>query len=360
MLALPLAAQSDTRVAIPFVRPTRYAGLLQSVSGNVLTVAGAPGWNANQFAYDASAGRHDTFFVLLGARTGAGTTPKEGGFYTVTANGANTLTVDLNGDDLSAVAAGTRVTLIPYWTVGTAFPASDAGKSFIASPSQMATTLLVAPAKTTVIDGPQGVYLGGPKPPPPPLYYFSAGAWRRADLSSTVVCDDDVLYPDGHLIVRNPDAATLTLRPVGVVLTAKFTVPVPTPGANAELDYPAALPRPVPVSLNDLGLIDGGTILPTDAPANSRDSVAVFDPAVAGYNLAPAATYYFAQGAWRKAGAPPAQDFGADTIPASAGFLLHLGAGDGATRFSGRTRPTTPASEPPQRSGWRARRPFLP
>ena len=345
VLALPLAAQRDTRVTIPFVRPARYAGLLQSVSGNVLTVAGAPGWNANQFAYDTGTGQHDTFFdqfaydtgtgqhdtffVLLGAQTGAGTTPKEGGFYTVTANGTNTLTVDLNGDSLATVQPDTRLTLIPYWTLGTAFPASDMGHSFLvsASPAQKATLVLPASARN-VVSGDPGEFTVDPTA----AYYFYAGAWRRGDLDPGVVCDDDVLFPDGHLVVRNPDAATLTLRPVGVVLTAKFTVPVPTPGVNAELDYPVALPRPVDVSLNDLGLISSGIILPTGVSANSQNSVAVFNP-TAGYDPPPAATYYFAEGAWRKTGAPPTQDFGTDMIPAGAGFLLHLGAGDGATRF---------------------------
>ena len=336
VLTIPLAAQSDTRVAIPLLRLTRFAGALQSVAGNVLTVAGAPNWTANQFAFAPQAGQHDTFFILFGANpanaaTGS-PTPKEGGFYPVVANGANTLTADLGGDDLSAVQPGTRVTLIPYWTVGTAFPAADAGKSFVpsASPTQRATTVLPASARN-VVPGDPGEFRADPTA----AYYFYAGAWRRGDLDPGVVCDDDMLYPDAHFIVRNPDATALTFQPVGVVLTAKFTVPVPTPTASpgVPLDFPVGLPRPLAVSLNDLGLTSSGTIAPADASPNSPDSVFVFDNAAAGYDKAPVATYSFAQGAWRKVGAPSAQDFGADVVPAGAGFTLHKGAGDGATLF---------------------------
>ena len=56
--------------------------------------------------------------------------PYEGHWYMVTANSASTVTVNLNGDTLSSVAAGTQVSVIPYWSLNSVFPASAAGVSF--------------------------------------------------------------------------------------------------------------------------------------------------------------------------------------------------------------------------------------
>lgn len=337
-LAVALRAQSDSCVSIPLWRPARYTGVLQAgAAGNVLTVVGTPGWSVDQFAFAPQSGQHDTFFVLLGANASlpaGGPTPKEGCFYTVVANGTNALTLDLNGDDLSAVQPGTRVTLIPYWTLGTAFPASDAGNSFVAADPnlEMATTIRVASAKETSTTGASGPN-SGEGSNSPSLCNFSDGAWRSVT-SPNVVRDDDLIFPDSHLVVRNNSTTPLTFRSTGTVLMAKFTVPVSTPEANYALDLPVALPRPVGISLNDLGLINSGALAPAqDASTLTKDTLATYDNAIVGYNKTPTAIYYYAQGAWRKVDGSPAQDYGADMIPAGAGFTLHKGVGDGTTLF---------------------------
>ena len=195
--SLSLPANSDSLISIPFTRPAVFSGAIGSVSSNTITVASSPGWTANQYvygqgtqsntyyaiigpllntvsgtvtvnngstavtataglsgvvagdefivnglAYNVASVTSDTALVLSRVYTGtsgaglAATydhSPKEGSYYTVTANGTNSLTVNLNGDSLSTVTAGTSVTLIPYWTLGTAFPASDAGTSYTTS-----------------------------------------------------------------------------------------------------------------------------------------------------------------------------------------------------------------------------------
>lgn len=328
VLTIPLPAQSDTRVSIPLLRFSRYEGAVQAVNGNVVTVTVSPGWTANQFVRDAAANRHDTFFALLGPNAGANA-PKEGCFYTVTGNGANTLTLDLNGDDLSTVQPGTRVTLIPYWTLGTAFPASDAGRAFVASASPSAWATVIFPTGVETVNRLGGVARGGPKPPAPLAYYFYAGAWRSSQDSSAVAHDDDVLYPDGHFIMRNTAATPLAFRPPGAVLTAKLAVPVPTPeDENTLLNCPVGLPRPFDVSLNSLGLVSSGVV-----QESSGDSVWVFGQGATGYNQAPVAEYFFSGGAWRKAGTSETQDFGATLLPAGAGWVIHKASGDGTTLF---------------------------
>ena len=181
-----LLANSDSLISIPFTRPAAFAGAISSISGSTITVSSSANFTANQFvyvqgtqsntyyaiigplmttvsgtvtatngstavtatagllsiavgdelivnglAYNVASVTSDTALTLSRAYTGttgsglAATydhSPKEGSYYTVTANGTNTLAVSLNGDSLSTVAAGTTVTLIPYWTLGVAFP----------------------------------------------------------------------------------------------------------------------------------------------------------------------------------------------------------------------------------------------
>src|SRR5881392_2692792 len=44
-----LLANSDTFISIPFTRLPEFTGTVQSISGNVITVGGSPGWTPNQF-----------------------------------------------------------------------------------------------------------------------------------------------------------------------------------------------------------------------------------------------------------------------------------------------------------------------
>ncbi len=301
---------------------------MQAINGNVVTVGNSPGWTANQFVQDAAANQHDTFFALLGSNAGA-STPQEGSFYAVTGNASNTLTLDLNGDDLSSVQPGTLLTLVPYWTLGTTFPAGDAGQSFVASSSPSNRATLLFPAEVETVSTLGGVSGGGPKAPAPAAYYFYAGAWRSSQDDATVSHDDDVLSPAGHFILRNTAATALTFKPSGVVLAGKLTVPVPTPEDEQNLvNLPVGLPRPLDMSLNSLGLISSGII-----QDSSGDSIRVFGSVTTGYNQGAGAEYFYSNGAWRQTGAPDDQDFGETLLPAGSGWVIHKASGDGSTLF---------------------------
>ncbi len=267
-----------------------------------------------------------------------GPAPKEGCFYTVTANGTNTLTVDLNGDDLSTVQPGTRVTLIPYWTMGTAFPASDAGRSFVASASDLASCHHPSdpPDGNLQLRHPQShrptfqaIWKSHPAVTARHYYFCCGGVARRAARRQTVVCDDDLLYPDAHFIVRNTATTALTFRPPGAVLMGRITVPVPTSWQEDSQSYfPVALPRPLAVDFNDSGLAASGAV-----GDSNGESVAVFDPVATGYNQAPSASYFLSGGVWRKQGAPATQDFGLTPLAPGSGLILHKMATDGTTVF---------------------------
>src|SRR4026209_49094 len=159
-------AKSDTYVSIPFTRPSEFVGTVRSVGGNTITVNGTPGWENDQFVYAASL-QPKHYYVLIG--NGCTTNPKEGHVYQITGNGPNTLLVDATSDNLTGIAANTQVTVIPYWTLATIFPAPDAGVSFTPTSSP--------PTYQTLLRFPN-YSAPGINQPYTAEYYFNNGAWR--------------------------------------------------------------------------------------------------------------------------------------------------------------------------------------
>jgi uncharacterized protein (TIGR02597 family) len=293
---LSLLANSDTYVSIPFHRTAAFVGQVASVSGNVITVAGTPGWSSSQFVY-ASGSQANTYYAFIRSGT------KEGNYYTVTSNSGNTLTLDLAGDTLSGLAANDSLSVIPYWTLGTLFPASDAGVSFTVSPSvaSIRTAILTPDLQTA------GINLATTK-----SYFFYNSAWRQAGQSLAISKNDDILIPDTYFIVRNgANAGSFTHS--GSVVMKKSVVPLLTQ-ASAKQDNAVAITRPVPVSLNDSGLISSGAFTPSASPAVRKDELLVFDNTVAAKNKAASAIYYYYNNGWRKVGQAASTDFGATLV----------------------------------------------
>ena len=312
---VPCLANSDTFVSVPFTRPPEFVGAIQSVSGNTLTVAGSP-WTANQFVY-AAGSQPKTYFALIGSNA------KEGSYYTVTSNGTNTLTVDLEGEDISTVESGTQVLVVPYATLASVFPASDANVSFVPSPNQFnrQTQILIPNYNGT------GINLSTSA-----TYYFLNGAWRKFGRPATESYNDDAFVNNGYFVVRNAGTATSLATP-GNVLMKKTTVPLLT-RTNTQQDNFVSVIRPVDVKLNDLGLISSGAFAASPNAFNRVDQLFVFDNSVTGLNKSASATYYYFNGAWRKFGQASTIDAGNDVIPAGSGFIIRKGAtATGATVF---------------------------
>lgn len=393
--ALSLQANSDTLVSIPFTRPVAFTGAIGSISSNTLTVASSPAWTTNQYVYAAGT-QSNTYYAIIGplltsltgtvsvtngsttvtgsgftpivqgdellvnglaynvasvtsdsalvlSRAYTGTTatglsasydhsPKEGSYYTVTANGSNTLTVNLNGDSLSTVATGTSVSLIPYWTLGTAFPASDAGTSYIASTSSLAfgrATQILLPDMTTA-----GINLA----PSSFFYYYNSG-WRQAGQNVSVAYNDSILLPSSYFIVRNTSSAT-TFTPSGGVYMNRLSVPLDTQASTSQ-DNAAAVARPAAVTLNDLGIVDSGAFTPSTSSLalGRKDTLLTYDNTQSGTNKAPNNIYYYYNNAWRLAGQNVNTDYGSTVIPFGTGFTVRKAATTGAvTSFWENTR----------------------
>jgi uncharacterized protein (TIGR02597 family) len=288
---------SDTRFSVPLHRTQAYQGAVASVSGNVITLSGTPGFTASQFVY-ASGTQTDTFYVEFA--TGA----KSGLSYTVASNDASSVTLNLNGDTLSSVAAGDTLRIIPYWTLNTLFPSQAGISTTSAINGTGSLTQILMPDLTN-----PGVDLTSPA-----TYYYYSGTsfggpgWRKLAGGFTNIKNDDVIPPDVAVVVRQNGVATSSLlTATGAVPTNGRKYVIGTLASNTPQDNAIAIDVPVTLSLTQSNLFESGAFAGTTAiNGTSGDQLLVFDDTVAGFDKNPTATYYYYTGTsfggagWRK------------------------------------------------------------
>jgi uncharacterized protein (TIGR02597 family) len=282
---------SDNIVSIPFTRPEAAFALVESVAvlndtNAVVTVKGSPGWSVDQFAY-ASGSQSNTYYLRFLSSA------KEGSYYPILSNDANNLTLSLGGDDLSSVTNGTPLAVIPYWTLGTAFPQ---GNGVVPSPSAfIRRTEVIIPDVNGV-----GINLS-----PLVTYYFVTnatfpnGIWQQVGAGTTSK-NDDVLLPDNYFIVRHNTDSNTVFTALGSVPVSKLTVPLSTETTTKQDNF-VALTRPATNTLDESGLVQSGAFIASPSVFNRSDELLVFDNNQIAKNKAAKDTYYYL-GTWRRVG----------------------------------------------------------
>lgn len=316
---IPCLTNSDTIVGVPLRAKGSQKATLSALPDTtalpgsaILPVAGSPGWTAGAYA-----GTHFVKFT-----SGA----MDGSFYPVTANTADTLTIDLNGDDAGAVVASDTILLAEYWTLNTLFPPADATSDPATTKTAIvASTNTYTSGRRTELKLPDLVSSGTNLAPTQTFFIYN-GVWRKpgdaVDYGSTRI------HPDSYFIVRHTSSVTAgtTYLCLGEVEMGNFAIPLSTQsttGLNTRQDNFVAVPRPINLTINQLGLVPDAFVASTNAYASGRkDELLVFNNASQAFNKAASATYYYYNNAWRKQGANPTIDFGTDVIPAGAGFLV--------------------------------------
>lgn len=324
---LSAPAGSDVLVSLSFTRPSVYSGTVGGLSGAVITAAGSPGWTVNRWVQSLPS-QPDTYYVQFKSGSAAGR------FYSVVANTANTVTIDWNGETPAAAVSDTFV-LIPYWTLGTLYPASQAGTAFTASSSDTVHgTEILLPASAATA----GINLSASA-----TFYFFGGSWRKVGASPSASFDATVVAPNGYLIQRNRGAAT-TVSVYGGVPTGVISTLLSAQGGGAQQDNAVALPFPGTVTLDDSNLRGSGAFRASTSPFFHTDELYVFDNTASGINKAAVAVYYYYNGAWRKAGAPVTTNFGptAVFVPGT-GVMVRKG-GTGAAAATAYWTYTSPVS----------------
>ena len=338
-----LLANSDTLVSVPFTRTPAFVGTIDSISGNVVTLAGSPGFTTNQFVY-AQGTQSNHYYALIGPSSSAN--PKEGHSYLITANDSTTATLDTSHDDLSGIPADTQILIIPYWTLATVFPATDANVSFT-------QTTAIRAFKTEVLV--PNYNAAGTNQAFSAVYFFSNNVngstnnvgrrsnnvkvsannvgWRIVG-DNTTPHDDDILLPGGYFVVRNLNGAPgLTLTTTGAVLTKKFAVPLSTLSTGLQ-DNSVAMIRPIAVTLNNTGLgPSDGSFVATTATRTFQDELLLFNNGVAALNRAPSAVYFYSNNVngtvnnvgWRIVG-DNTTDHGNDVIAAGSAIIIRKAA----------------------------------
>ena len=317
---IPCPTNSDTIVGVPLRAKGSQKATLSALPDTttlpgsaILSVAGSPGWTAGAYA-----GTHFVKFT-----SGA----LDGSFYAVTANTADTLTIDLNGDNVGAVVATDTLLLAQYWTLNTLFPPADA------TTEPATTKIAIVASINTYTTGRRTELLlpdlvsSGTNLAPTQTFYIYSGVWRKQgdavnDYGSTRI------QPDSYFIVRHTSkvTASTTYLCLGEVEMGNFAIPLSTQsttGLNTRQDNFVAVPRPINVTLSQLGLVPGTFVASTSPYTPGRkDELLVFNNASQAFNKSASATYYYFNNAWRKQGASFTLDFGTDVIPAGAGFLV--------------------------------------
>jgi uncharacterized protein (TIGR02597 family) len=289
---LSLLGNSDSFVSLPFICPGATRAIVESVSGNVITVSGAPGWTANQFVYASGTQSNHYYACFVSGAI-------EGRLYPVTANGTDTVTLNLGADTLSGIVAGDVFSIEPYWTLATTFP-NGAGVLTSPTPGNRYTEILT-PSFTN-----SGINLSAAK-----ISYYNGGTWKQVS-DGAVNHNDDIILPNTHFIVRHNVSTNTTLTLMGSVATTKLAINLQTQTTTDQDNY-IGLMRPAAVSLTDSGLINSGAFAASPLPGSRTDELLVFDNTTANRNKSASAVYYYWNNAWRQVGAG-STDVGANLI----------------------------------------------
>ncbi len=276
-----LLGNSDSFVSLPFLRPAAALATVLSVSSNIITVSGSPGWGLNQFVYSAGAQSNNYYVRII---SGA----KEGRFYPITTNGNNTIAVNLGNDTLMSVTAFDALSIEPYWTFKTVFP-NGSGVNVSPTSGDRHTEVLIPDFNAS------GINLSAAK-----IYFFNSGLWKQVGQGGADH-GDDVLLPNTQFIVRHNVVTNTTLTAFGIVATSKLAIPF-TSSLTFQQDNFIGLARPAAVSLDGSGLFSSGAFVASPLPGAHTDELLTFDNTVAQRNKSSAAVYYYWSGAWRRVG----------------------------------------------------------
>lgn len=280
-IRLPFLGDSDNFASFPFVRPGATLAEVGSVASNVITVAGFPDWAVNQFVYAAGT-QTNSYYVRM--TSGAA----EGKVWSITANAANSLTVDISASDLSGVAPGDIISIEASWSFATGF---DNGAAVNVSPTigTRNTEVLIPDFSAT------GINLSAAK-----IYFYNSGIWKIVG-EGNANHSDDVLTPYGHFIVRHNVATNTQWLVYGTVIQNKIAIPLRAQPSVSQDNY-IGLMRPNQMSLNDSGLITSGAFSQSTLPGSRTDELQVFDNTIIGKNKSASAIYYYWNNAWRSVG----------------------------------------------------------
>lgn len=170
-----------------------------------------------------------------------------GGFYSIVSNTAHQIVIDNAGDALTANNIK-AIDLRPYWTLGTLFPSSGSGASFIQTtdPANIMTKLILSPLTVTGTENPASQ---GQK------FYFDASMQNWVlDTIPSVEAGGVPVPPGRYLYMQNTGNGTFPIDSyiTGTVLKTPFRITLYA-SSTAEVRTLFALPRASSYKLSEIG-----------------------------------------------------------------------------------------------------------
>lgn len=266
------------------VTPTNTGGALNYIlklAGNPPKNAGGVPLKPNQYSYVADL-QPVTYYVLVTA--GA----LKGDFFTVQGNTAEALVIDTEGLVIASKDI-TAVSLLPYWSLSSLFPPSQATISFIptTNASNVMTKVVISPAVTYGTQQPQDAGQS---------YYFSATLTNWVSVTNpSVSAGDVVITPGAYVYEQNTGSNNYPLHEFisGSVLTNQFNFFFTTSRTSSVVSY-FSLPRNSSYSINQIGFNDSNFTQSTGTNLNQRNDQLIIDNGHGGV----AATYYRYKNQW--------------------------------------------------------------
>lgn len=311
-------AESDSLFGLPMNRTPVFVGAITAVTENEITVDGS-------FTGDQLVSGSDTFYALV--TSGA----LKGYSFTVTGNTLTTISVDPNADDDVAsqgLQADDLISVIPYWTLRTLFPA---GKGIADSPDARDPQSTVKVYDATKV----GINLA----PSKTYFYYTGSAgtngWYDNDDLGAGIQDSAVLIPESFLMVRNVTEESEDVFVNGYVPVTETGTAIGRFVNGSPQDNLTVNPYPISLTLGTSGLFSSGAVEATLNARDPGDTVKLYTTK-GGYNPAPDKTYFYYGGNAGAHGWYDNDDLGAGVqddieIPAGAAVVIRKKSGSAGT-----------------------------
>ena len=266
------------------VTPATTGGLLDynlMLSGNPPKNAGGVPLKPDQYAYVAGT-QPVTYYVLVTAGR------LKGYFFTVQGNTADSLRIDPEGMTITSRDIK-AVSLLPYWSLGSLFPASQATISFIptTNPSDVMTVVVISPPVTYGPQQPQNVGES---------FYFSTDLNNWVSTANpSVSAADSVIPPGAYVYVQNTGTNNYPLHVFlsGSVLKDQFNFFFTTSSVASAISY-FSLPRNSSYPINEIGFNNSNFTQSTGTSTSQRKDQLIMDDGHGGIG----AVYYRYKNRW--------------------------------------------------------------
>lgn len=251
------------------------------LSGNPPKNAGGAPLKPDQYAYVSGSQPVSYYVLVTNGRL-------KGYFFTVQGNTADSLRIDPQGlaitsRDIEAVS------LRPYWSLGSLFPASQATISFIPTtdPSDVMTTVVISPPVTYGPQQPQDVGES---------FYFSADLNNWVSTADPSVSAADAIIPPGaYVYVQNTGTNNYPLHVFlsGSVLKDQFNFSFTSSSIASAINY-FSLPRNSSYAINEIGFNNSNFTPSTGTSTSDRKDQLIIDDGHGGIG----AIYYRYKNQW--------------------------------------------------------------